>query len=167
MLLTPEYLFSGVAAITPEFLAQRGITALALDVDNTLTAHGSQRLPPAVAEWLGRMRGARVSLAIVSNNGPERVRPFAEGLGLPFVANACKPLGHGLRQVQRQFGVPKSGMALVGDQLFTDRLAGAMYGVTVLVVQPMAPEIKAGIKLKRVLEKPFLRRYFKRGGKVL
>ena len=37
MLLTPEYIFRAIEAITPEFLRQHGITALVLDVDNTLT----------------------------------------------------------------------------------------------------------------------------------
>ena len=36
MLLTPEYIFKNVEAITPEFLRQLGVTALVLDVDNTL-----------------------------------------------------------------------------------------------------------------------------------
>ena len=36
-------------AITPAFLQGQGITALVLDVDNTLTGDGSQELPAAVA----------------------------------------------------------------------------------------------------------------------
>ena len=42
MLITPEYLFSSVSAITPAFLKEKGVDALVLDVDDTLTAHGSQ-----------------------------------------------------------------------------------------------------------------------------
>ncbi len=41
-LLMPQYLFRNVTHITPAFLRGRGICALVLDVDNTLTAHGSQ-----------------------------------------------------------------------------------------------------------------------------
>ena len=167
MLLTPEYLFSGAPAITPEFLAARGIRALALDVDNTLTAHDSQTLPPAVADWLARMRAAGVALMIVSNNTRARVAPFAASLGLPFTSMACKPLPWGVWRAARRLGVPRRQMALVGDQLFTDRLGGALAGVTVLVVRPMAPEIKRGIRFRRHLEVPFIRRYYKKGGKLL
>ena len=46
MLITPEYVFQDVTHITPAFLARKGITALVLDIDNTLTADGSQELPP-------------------------------------------------------------------------------------------------------------------------
>ena len=47
MLITPEYVFKDVTHITPEWLAAKGITALVLDIDNTLTADRSQELPDA------------------------------------------------------------------------------------------------------------------------
>lgn len=52
MLVTPEYVFKDVTRITPAFLAQMGIRALVLDVDNTLTEDRSQELSPEVAQWL-------------------------------------------------------------------------------------------------------------------
>ena len=45
-LFTPTIVFERITCITPEFLGARGLRALILDVDNTLTAHGSQELPP-------------------------------------------------------------------------------------------------------------------------
>ena len=44
MLLTPEIIFKQVESITPDYLQKNGITALVLDVDNTLTADGSQQI---------------------------------------------------------------------------------------------------------------------------
>ena len=167
MFITPEYLFSGAAAITPEFLKEKGITALVLDVDNTLTGHDSQQLPEAIRDWLDRMRAAGIQLAIASNNNEERVRPFAQSLGLDYVAMSCKPLTFGLARARKKFGVPQRQMAIVGAQLFTDRLAGTLYGIPALVVQPMYEDFKKGIRFKRRLEKPFLARYFKKGGKLL
>ena len=58
MLITPEYVFKDVTHITPEFLAEKGIRALVLDIDNTLTADRSQELPDEVAGWLDTMRRA-------------------------------------------------------------------------------------------------------------
>ena len=52
MLITPEYVFQDVTHITPEWLAEKGIRALVLDIDNTLTADRSQELPDEVAQWL-------------------------------------------------------------------------------------------------------------------
>ena len=121
----------------------------------------------AAAAWLEQMKAAGIKLMIVSNNTRKRVSPFAASLGLPFVSLACKPLPWGIRKAARQLGVSRREFALVGDQLFTDRLGGALAGVPVLVVRPMAPEIKWGIKVRRHLEKPFVRRYYKKGGKLL
>lgn len=167
MLLTPEIIFRRVEDITPAYLQSQGITALVLDVDNTLTGHDSQQLPEAIRDWLDRMRAAGIQLAIASNNNEERVRPFAQSIGLDYVAMSCKPLTFGLARARKKFGVPQRQMAIVGDQLFTDRLAGTLYGIPALVVQPMYEDFKKGIRFKRRLEKPFLARYFKKGGKLL
>ena len=131
MLLTPEYIFKNVEAITPEFLRQLGVTALVLDVDNTLTGDGSQQLDDSVAAWLDAMRAAGVSLTIVSNNTAKRVRPFAARIGLAFVPLACKPLPVGLLAARLRLGVPRRQMAMVGDQIFTDRLAAVWHPLPV------------------------------------
>ena len=167
MLITPEYLFSSVSAITPAFLKAKGIAALVLDVDDTLTAHGSQQLDEEVETWLGGMRAAGVKMMIVSNNTKSRVSPFAARLGLPFVSMACKPLTFGLAAARRRFGVKRRQMAIVGDQLFTDRLAASFFGIPALVVSPRGGAARRDIQLKRKLERPFLRRYYQRGGKLL
>ena len=67
MLITPEYVFKDVTHITPEFLAGKGIRALVLDIDNTLTADRSQELPDEVAGWLAQMKEAGIGLSIVSS----------------------------------------------------------------------------------------------------
>lgn len=167
MLLTPEYIFKNVEAITPEFLRQLGVTALVLDVDNTLTGDGSQQLDGSVQAWLEEMRAAGVSLTVVSNNTSRRVRPFAERIGLAWVPLACKPLPLGLMVARRRLGVKKSQMAMVGDQIYTDRMAAGLYGIPCLFVLPRTPHDKSrGVKLKRKLEPFWLRRYFRKGGKV-
>ena len=113
MLLTPEYIFRAIEAITPEFLRQHGITALVLDVDNTLTGDGSQQLDATVQQWLDTMRAAGVRLTIVSNNTAARVCPFADRVGLAWVPLACKPLPVGLAVARRRLGVRKNQMAMV------------------------------------------------------
>lgn len=163
-LLSPEIMFENVGAITPAYLRQHRIGALVLDVDNTLTAHDSQTVPPVVAQWLAQMRAEGIAMTIVSNNSAARVTPFAKQLGLPFCANGCKPLPHGLAAARRAMGCSKEQMAVVGDQLFTDVLAARLYGVPVLLVQPLYEDTKRLIRLKRKLEEPILARYFRRGG---
>lgn len=167
MILTPEYIFRRVEAIHPDFLARQGIRALVLDVDNTLTGDGSQQLDGSVQAWLEEMRAAGVSLTVVSNNTSRRVRPFAERIGLAWVPLACKPLPLGLMVARRRLGVKKSQMAMVGDQIYTDRLAAGLYGIPCLFLLPRTPHDKSrGVRLKRRLEPFWIRRYFRKGGTV-
>ena len=82
MLVTPEYVFKDVTHITPEWLAQKGIRALVLDIDNTLTADRSQELPEEVAGWLETMRRAGVKLTIVSNGAERGCAPLRKSWAL-------------------------------------------------------------------------------------
>lgn len=167
MILTPEYIFRRVEAIHPDFLARQGIRALVLDVDNTLTGDGSQQLDGSVQAWLEEMRAAGVSLTVVSNNTSRRVRPFAERIGLAWVPMACKPLPLGLMVARRRLGVEKNQMAMVGDQIYTDRLAAGLYGIPCLFLLPRTPHDKSrGVRFKRRLEPFWIRRYFRKGGTV-
>lgn len=167
MLLTPEYVFQDVTHITPEFLAQKGIRALVLDVDNTITGDRSQELAPEVAQWLQTMRDAGIALTILSNGTKERVQPFAESIGLEWVSRSAKPLPIGMCVARRRTGVKRSQMAMVGDQLFTDRMAAALYGVPAFVVIPRGGDLNRFVQIKRKWEKPFWEKYYKKGGKTL
>jgi len=55
----------------------------------------------------------------------------------------------------------------VGDQLFTDRMAAALYGIPAYVVVPRGRDCGWWVRAKRVAEKPFWNRYYKKGGKTL
>ena len=156
MLITPEYVFKDVTHITPEWLAQKGIRALVLDIDNTLTADRSQELPDEVAGWLDTMRKAGVRLTIVSNGAEKRVRPFAQKLGLAYLYRSAKPLPFALMAAQHRMGVKHSQMAMVGDQLYADRMAAALYGIPGLMVIPRGPDLGAQVILKRKWEKKTL-----------
>ena len=167
MLITPEYVFKDVTHITPEWLAEKGIRALVLDIDNTLTADRSQELPAEVAQWLEEMRKAGVALTIVSNGAEQRVKPFARKLGLAYLYRAAKPLPFALMVARRRMGVKRREMAMVGDQLYADRMAAALYGILGLMVVPRGPDLGAQVVLKRKWEKRHWQAYYDRGGKTL
>ena len=165
-IFTPKYIFKSVKAITPEFLNSIGIKALILDIDNTLTSHGSQELPEFVDNWLNIMRENGIKLTISSNNIEERVKPFAEKIGLQYVAFSCKPSFHGLHKARKRMNVSKKEVALVGDQIFTDVMGANLYNIMSIMVLPMKKDVHKSILLKRKLEKPFINNYYKKGGKL-
>lgn len=166
-LIVPQHLFRNATRISLPFLKRNGIKGLVLDVDNTLTGHDSQELSPAVEKWLKAMKRGGIRLMLASNNTKKRVAPFAKQLGLDYASFCCKPSPVWLLAAMRKWKLPKSAIALVGDQLFTDQLAGSLYGVRVLVVRPLYHDTKPTVRFKRKLEKPFLLRYYRRGGQLL
>jgi hypothetical protein len=166
-LFQPTQVFRRATDITPAYLQAHGIRALILDVDNTLTGHGSQELSPEVAAWLDTMRSANVAMAICSNNYKKRVAPFASRLGLPFCSLCCKPAPWGLARARRILGAKKGEIALVGDQIFTDTLGANLYGIPMLLVLPMYEDIKPLIRFRRRIERVILQNYRKKGGIVI
>ena len=158
MLITPEYVFKDVTHITPEFLAGKGIRALVLDIDNTLTADRSQELPDEVAD---------AGFFHLSQPPGHFVRPFAEKLGLAYLYRSAKPLPFALMVARRRMGVKRKQMAMVGDQLYADRMAAALYGIPGLMVIPRGPDLGVQVVLKRKWEKRHWQKYYDRGGKTL
>ena len=116
---------------------------------------------------LAAMREAGVKLTIVSNGAEKRVRPFAEKLGLAYLYRAAKPLPFALMVAQHRMGVKHRQMAMVGDQLYADRMVAALYGIPGLMVIPRGPDLGAQVILKRKWEKKHWQKYYDRGGKTL
>ena len=155
---TPDFVFQSVTAITPDFLQQNHIKALVLDVDNTLTTHGNPEPGDGVQDWLTQMKQAGIPMMIVSNNSKERVKPFAELLGLDFVSRGWKPLTIGMTKACKRFGLPPHEVAIVGDQLFTDILGGKWHGMRCILTEPLQAENGSFFRFKRKLEQKLMRK---------
>ncbi|MBR2283228.1 MAG: YqeG family HAD IIIA-type phosphatase [Ruminococcus sp.] len=157
-----DFSFHRTVHITPGFLKKHGIRGLILDIDNTLTLHDEPVPAEGIAAWVNRLRRNGIKLVIVSNNKPERVQPFADSLGIECICGCTKPLRKGYTAALELLELSPGETAAVGDQLFTDIWGANFSGITSIFVDPMAqePETERFIRLKRVLEKPFLPRKY-------
>lgn len=158
MLFRAKIALRSVCDITPNLLAKLGVRGLLLDIDNTLTTHDNPVPAPGVEAWVAGMQAAGISMCLVSNNHPPRVRPFADRLGLDFVCEGRKPLSKGYREAVKRMGLSRREVAAVGDQIFTDVLGANLFGIPCIFVFPMEMEQTKFFKLKRKLEIPFLPR---------
>ena len=156
MLFKPTYVFNDITEITVDFLNKKHIKGLMLDLDNTLTTHNNPVPPQTSIKWLDKMREAGIKMMIVSNNSAERVTPFAQALGLPFVPKGKKPLPVGYSQAKNEMGLDKNELAAVGDQIFTDVLGSNLCGVRSLFVFPIELETSLPFRFKRFCERLFL-----------
>ena len=137
-LLQPDLILGkSVLGITPEIIDAYGLKGLILDVDETIVPVGQQQLDPEVSAWAKDLQTI-VPISLVSNNvGYERIRIIAEGMDVPFIASAGKPSRRKLRTAAEQMNLPFENIAMVGDRLFTDVLAGNRLGLLSILVQPM------------------------------
>lgn len=158
-MFAPDFVFSKITDITPKFLEENGLSALILDVDNTLSTHGSQTPFEGVEDWIRKMEAAQISLLLVSNNFKKRVSPFAEKLGLGFISMSCKPLPLGIPKALKRLQFQKKEVAIVGDQIYTDIFGGNLAGICTILVSPIEMEGGFLFKTKRLFEKPVLWNY--------
>ncbi len=143
-----------ITDITLDDLEELGVRGLLLDVDNTLTTHGSQHLSPEVWNWLRDMQRAGIGLTVVSNALPSRVGPFAEKIGLRYTAFSCKPSPIGFWRGVKRLGLPKRQVAAVGDQVFTDIVGANLCGIPCILLEPVELETgKPTLAIKRRLER--------------
>ena len=156
MFFKPTYVFDKVGNITPEFLKEKHIKALILDLDNTLTTHNNPVVPQSSMEWVNKMKSAGIELIIVSNNHEPRVTPFAQQIDVDFVCDGHKPLTFGYTKAISRLGLEKKYVASVGDQIFTDVLGCNLKGIRSIFVFPIEPETSLPFRFKRMCEKPFL-----------
>jgi HAD superfamily phosphatase (TIGR01668 family) len=147
----PDLYYSSVEAIDLDELAGRGITALLLDMDNTILPRDTGVLPTGMAAWVTRVRQAGFTIFLVSNNWHSRVAEIGAELDVPVVGRALKPLPVGFRRAVAQLGIDRAHAAVVGDQIFTDVLGGRLAGLTTVLVDPLvAHDLPHTLLLRKV-----------------
>lgn len=162
----PKDFLNSVFDITPAFLEQRGIRALLLDIDNTIVPHGRGESSEADLErvrcWLEPFRASNITLRIVSNARPSRIRFHSQALGIKAVGSgrtAGKPFAPVFRTAIAELGLPAEQIAMLGDQVFTDVLGANNTGLHSILVRPMSDNSKLHTKLARMLERLVLARF--------
>lgn len=149
----------GIQDVTPAFLAQRGMSALILDLDNTLVPWHGREIAPHVAEWIASMQEAGVRMCIVSNtHRPKRLAELAQLLGISFVPSGGKPRRRGFLRAMVQMQSTADTTAVIGDQVMTDIWGGNRCGLLTILVDPMSPIEFVGTRvISRNVERLLLR----------
>jgi HAD superfamily phosphatase (TIGR01668 family) len=161
-LLTPDYIFPTFADITPEFLLSNGIKALVIDVDNTLAPYEQELPDQKTIDWFKNLAENGIKAALISNNKPERIEKYNALLALPAYPDSKKPSTKAILRAIEQMGVTVEVTAGLGDQLLTDTLAVHRLDMISLIVPPIKDKKTPFFRFKRLLEKPFIARYYKK-----
>ncbi len=137
-LLQPDLVLGNeVTSLTPELIKKHNLKGLVLDVDETLVPWNEKELSPDLVNWVNTVRQV-VDLWLVSNNlSQTRISAIASDLNIPYIFGAAKPSRRKLRQAVEAMKHPTEQVAMVGDRLFTDVLAGNRLGMFTILVEPM------------------------------
>ena len=111
-IFTPTYMFAKFDDVTPEFLAEKGIRALLIDIDNTLAPYEEPDPNERVLAWFDLLKQNGIKASLVSNNHADRVERFNAPLGLPAYPDSKKPGKKTLLLAIEKMGVDKSECVL-------------------------------------------------------
>ncbi len=158
----PNLFFPSVFDIPyDQLMKEKGIQALVFDIDNTLVPFDIETPTLEILGLMADLGAKGFKIGLLSNNHEARVAGFNIQLNLPFVAQAKKPTGKGLRKAMALLGCNPTNTAMIGDQLFTDVWGGNRQGLLTVLVHPVSERDEWTVRLKRSTEKWVLGQYKK------
>lgn len=148
----PDRYFSRITSIDVQRdLLDAGLDCVLLDVDNTVRSRADGCVPRDVRQWIARARDVGIRFCLLSNNWHSSIYDFAEEVGLPIVAKACKPLPFGYMRALHKVGAKRSHAVVIGDQLLTDVIGAHIVGMEAFMVLPLAEvDLKHTLMLRGV-----------------
>ncbi len=152
MNLYPKAYFSKVEEITIQFLKEKKLKALILDIDNTLIDY-NENLSEEKVNWVKELRGQGIKFYILSNsNNKKKVENVSKKLNIPYINFAKKPLKMGFLKTKKELKEEADKIGVVGDQIFTDIVGGNRCNMFTILVDPIEEKDFFYTAWKRPLE---------------
>ncbi len=162
----PDHYFSTLDKVPEEFFKNNGIKLIICDIDNTLATYDDPDPTEYTVLFMERMKREGIAVELISNNNRERVERFSRELDCHFVADGKKPFcsAKPIREAMKKAGAEEKETMIIGDQVFTDVLAGRMASIKTMLVDPLGHSNLPFFGIKRALEKPIKKKYVKKYG---
>lgn len=142
-------------------LKKRGIQCLVFDLDNTLRLI-DEKTPSKKVEKLIRKLEKEFTVIILSNSLKKEVVLYKESLQVEGIYHAKKPSTKGLQMITNQYSFQPKEIAMIGDQLVTDILAGNRYGAYTIYVDALGKKDLKITYFNRFIERRIIHYYQKR-----
>jgi len=157
----PDLYVDDIFSVPYETLLERGKTALLFDIDNTVVPYSVKRPAAEHTDLFASLEGMGFSVCILSNGRERRVSAFMEGLPYHYIYRSRKPLLSGVNKALGLCGATPERAVIIGDQIFTDILAGKRGKVYTVLVKPISKKEELLVALKRIPERFVLNEYEK------
>ena len=157
--LVPDQRVDWVTEISMTQLSEIGVEVLLIDLDNTLTTWRGVTVDEKTRSWVSLAQEAGFKVGLVSNASFRRLSPHGKSLGVDdLFPRATKPRVGALKKAMQRFGVEAHQTAMIGDQIFTDVLAGNRLGAYTVLVTPLDPTEQWWMRYVRSTERYLLDR---------
>ncbi len=138
-ILSANLYINKINELTPNYLINKGIRVLLIDLDNTIINPETNEIVFEVYEWIKLLKENNISICFFSNTICQKKKQHVEQeLNATVIINAFKPLSIKLERVIEKINISKQEIAIVGDQTFTDVLGGNILGLHTIRVNPIS-----------------------------
>lgn len=151
--MKPDAVYNDLSCIPFTELRNQGKKCILLDYDNTLGPDHAADPVAFAYEQIRVIREAGLTCCLVSNAKSGRSKLAADTLEIPCVTYARKPSPDGIYRALSLMNIDAGSAVMVGDQIFTDVIAGRFAGVYTILVEKYAPREIWYVQLKRPFEK--------------
>lgn len=139
--LKPTYTVNGkLCQLSLDELKASGITAMILDLDNTLMVPGSAALQPEIEAWLIEAQKHFKLIVLTNNTKKHYTDKAAQKLAqyqISVIASAAKPFTKKAKQALAELNCSVETVCLVGDRPLTDIWGGLRLGCQTALVEPL------------------------------
>lgn len=151
--MRPNLVTPSVMKIPFRELKEEGKKCFLLDFDNTIGPDRAYEPNEYSFECIKAIKEHGFSICLVSNAKSSRSEGIARKLGVPTVTYAKKPKPTGVLKALKLMDAQPNEAVMVGDQVFTDIMAGNFAGTYTILVEKYQKKEKWYILIKRPLEK--------------
>ncbi|MCI1275186.1 MAG: HAD family hydrolase [Saccharofermentans sp.] len=151
--MRPDRVYGSLKQIPWKELRDSGINVALLDFDNTLGIDRATEPDEYSYECIRMIEDAGIRCCLVSNAKSERSSGLAKALGIPCVTYARKPKPVGVYRAMELMRTSPEKALMVGDQVFTDVMAGRLAGCPTYMVEKYKKHEIWYVAIKRPFEK--------------
>ena len=152
-LLKPDIQIRSLADLDLFRLRQKGIKAVLIDLDNTISPWRQNRITREARDFFRRAAAEGIRVILFTNAKEPRARKAAAAAGLEVFPAAKKPFPGSYARIREQLGLKPAQILTIGDQIFTDTLGGNLAGCTTVLIPPLENNEYGGTKILRFLER--------------
>lgn len=151
--MIPDAVYRSIMDIPFSELFEKGYEVALLDFDNTLGPDRAFEPNDYSRKAVRMIQETGFKCCLVSNAKTERSKKIAEMLDIPCVTCANKPHPEGVIRALKLMGISSDKAIMVGDQVFTDVMAGKLADVHSIMVEKYQPNEIWYVKIKRPFER--------------